>query len=77
MFHYEVTVKFDDSIAPVPEQRAYFSCQDKHEAIGIGHAAEGTSTMLFFSTDPVSKEALQRELGDLEIMAFTEVERAV
>ncbi len=76
MFHYEVEVGFDDAVASVPDNRAYFSFLETHAATGIGHDKAGTSTAFFFSDERLDREDLQRELGDLEILTFEETEKA-
>lgn len=68
--HYEVRVDFDSEHSDIFSSETYFAVVDKYDAVAIGHEKDGTSTLFFNSDEPVFREELEEDLGDLEILSF-------
>ena len=71
MFPYELKIGFYDENASVPDSKTYFDFLDKYNVRGIGSEKEGGISIVTVNSEkPLAKEALQEELGELEIISF-------
>jgi len=73
-YHYFVEIRLDtNSNWPlIGDERKYLDLIDKYHALGTGHDKRGTCSLEFNSRKQIKQEDLQKELGGLEIITFTE-----
>ncbi|HLC63152.1 MAG TPA: hypothetical protein VJJ21_02435 [Candidatus Nanoarchaeia archaeon] len=67
---YEIVVSFDDETAGQFRRARYSSFIKKYNAEASQHPASGLSTIVFTTTEKLTKEEVERELQGLEVVVF-------